>query len=88
MIKSSGFSIFPEDVEELLKEHPAISQAAVIGVPDESKGEVVKAFIVLKEEAALEEEGELIQWAKAHMARYKVPGVCRIPPIPPSDQRG
>ncbi|MYL19948.1 AMP-binding protein [Halobacillus litoralis] len=87
MIKSSGFSIFPEDVEALMKEHPAISQAAVIGVPDESKGEVVKAFIVLKEESELEKE-ELIQWAKAHMARYKVPAFVEFRPSLPQTGAG
>ncbi|WP_081988259.1 class I adenylate-forming enzyme family protein [Halobacillus sp. BBL2006] len=72
MIKSSGFSIFPEDVEALLKEHAAVSQAAVIGIPDESRGEVVKAFIILKEDYSLN-ESELKEWAKENMARYKVP---------------
>ncbi|WP_232324902.1 class I adenylate-forming enzyme family protein [Halobacillus mangrovi] len=72
MIKSSGFSIFPEDVEALLKEHSAIAQSAVIGVPDESKGEVVKAFVILKEGHSMD-ESELREWAKENMARYKVP---------------
>jgi long-chain acyl-CoA synthetase len=48
MIKVSGYSVFPEEVETILIRHPAVAQAAVIGVPDAEKGEVVKAFIVLK----------------------------------------
>ncbi|WJE16237.1 class I adenylate-forming enzyme family protein [Halobacillus sp. ACCC02827] len=77
MIKSSGFSIFPEDVESLWKKHPAVVQAAVIGIPDERKGEVVKAFLVLQQEADVTEE-ELKGWAKEHMARYKVPSAIEI----------
>ncbi|WP_455660830.1 AMP-binding protein [Pradoshia sp.] len=74
MIKSSGFSIFPEDVEALLNEHPAIWQSAVIGVPDEQKGETVKAFIVLK--PGLKHKptvNELKAWARLKMAVYKAP---------------
>ncbi|MFZ0475300.1 MAG: class I adenylate-forming enzyme family protein [Halobacillus sp.] len=72
MIKSSGFSIFPEDVEALLKEHPAIGQVAVIGVPDEHKGEVVKAFVIPKPEKVIN-ESDLKFWAKENMAAYKIP---------------
>ncbi|WP_342709208.1 AMP-binding enzyme [Halobacillus alkaliphilus] len=72
MIKSSGFSIFPEDVEALLKEHPAVGQVAVIGVPDEHKGEVVKAFVIPKPEKKIN-ESNLKVWAKENMAAYKIP---------------
>lgn len=74
MIKSSGYSVFPEDVEALLNEHPGIHQSAVIGVPDPIRGESVKAFIVLKPEytGKITEE-EMIEWAKGKMAAYKYP---------------
>jgi long-chain acyl-CoA synthetase len=74
MIKSSGYSVFPEDVEALLNEHPAILQSAVIGVPDPVRGESVKAFIVLKPDytGRISEE-EMVQWAKGKMAAYKYP---------------
>ncbi|WP_040347030.1 class I adenylate-forming enzyme family protein [Neobacillus bataviensis] len=79
MIKSSGYSIFPEDVEALLNLHPAIRQSAVIGVPDPVKGEVVKAFVVLHE---LQKDtltaADLIQWAKETMAAYKYPRYIEI----------
>ncbi|MGN1188667.1 MAG: class I adenylate-forming enzyme family protein, partial [Lachnospiraceae bacterium] len=74
MIKTSGFSVFPEDVEALLNEHPAIWQSAVIGVPDEMKGEVVKAFIVLQ--PGIQETptiDELKAWARGKMAVFKAP---------------
>lgn len=74
MIKSSGFSVFPEDVEALLSDHPAVSQVAVIGVPHKEKGEVVKAFIVLASDYKDKPtEQEFIEWAKDKMAAYKYP---------------
>jgi len=74
MIKSSGFSVFPEDVESLLSDHPAIYQSAVIGMPVTGKGEQVKAFIVLKPEHKNKvTENDLIEWSKKKMAAYKYP---------------
>lgn len=74
MIKSSGFSVFPEDVEALMSEHEAISQVACIGVPDPKKEEIVKAFIVLKPPyKGRISEDEMIDWAKEKMAAYKYP---------------
>lgn len=79
MIKSSGYSIFPEDVEALLNLHPHIRQSAVIGVPDPVKGEVVKAFVVLQEEKETEITPDaIISWAKDHMAAYKYPRFLEI----------
>ncbi|MCY0893333.1 MAG: AMP-binding protein [Acidibacillus sp.] len=75
MMKVSGFSVFPEEVEALLMHHPAIAQVAVIGIPDEKRGEVVKAFVVCKssEEDQKVVESDIIEWAKENMASYKVP---------------
>ncbi len=74
MIKSSGFSVFPEDVESLLNEHPAIQQSAVIGVPDKTRGESAKAFVVLKAgHKGKITEKEMVDWAKEKMADYKYP---------------
>lgn len=74
MIKSSGFSVFPEDVETLISDHEAILQVAAVGVPDKKRGESVKAFIVLKPEYKDKiTEGEIIEWAKEKMAAYKYP---------------
>lgn len=52
--------------------HPAVSLAAVIGVPDERHGEEVKAFVILKEGAKIS-EAELVNWSKENMADYKYP---------------
>jgi long-chain acyl-CoA synthetase len=76
MIKVSGFSVFPEEVESILILHPSVRQVAVIGVPDADKGEVVKAFVVPNVDAAnapaFDRDG-LIAWAKENMSHYKVP---------------
>lgn len=74
MIKCSGYSVFPEDVEALLNNHPAIRQSAVIGVPDPVRGESVKAFVVLHDECKKTvTSNEIISWSKEHMAAYKYP---------------
>ncbi|MHB1628232.1 MAG: AMP-binding protein [Bacilli bacterium] len=74
MMKVSGFSVFPEDVETLLLQCPDVAQVAVIAVPDETRGEVVKAFVVLHPKArGVVDAAQLTEWAKLHMASYKVP---------------
>jgi len=77
MIKVSGYSVFPEEVEAILNKHSAVAQSAVIGVPDPAKGEVVKAFIVLAPSAELDAPG-LVAWARQNMAPYKVPRDVRF----------
>ena len=72
MIKVSGFSVYPEEVELLLNTHDQVVQSAVIGVNDPVKGEVVKAYIIRAKESDLDEQG-LILWAKEHMSTYKCP---------------
>ncbi len=72
MIISGGFNIYPREVEEVLYEHPKILEAAVIGVPHQYKGEVVKAYVVLKKGEVLTKE-EVIAFCEERLARYKVP---------------
>lgn len=74
MIIASGFNIYPREIEEVLFEHPDIVEAAVIGVPDEYRGETVKAVIVLREGAKLTEQ-ELDSYCRKHLAAYKVPRI-------------
>lgn len=74
MIKASGYSVFPDDVEALLSEHDAIAQVAVIGMADKVRGESVKAFIVLKPNYRGKlDEKDLIEWSKNKMAAFKYP---------------
>jgi long-chain acyl-CoA synthetase len=77
MIKVSGYSVFPEEVETILIKHPAVAQAAVVAEPDAEKGEVVKAFIVRRPGAELDAEA-LIAWSRENMASYKAPRVVRF----------
>ena len=72
MIISGGFNIYPSEVEAALCEHPAVKEAAVIGVPDDRWGEAVKAVVVLNEKMESDAE-ELIRHCKAHIASYKKP---------------
>ncbi len=72
LIIVGGFNCYPREVEEVLYAHPKVAQAAVIGVPHPKSGEVVKAFIQLKEgESATEEE--IKEFCKKHLAGYKRP---------------
>jgi fatty-acyl-CoA synthase len=74
MINASGYKVWPTEVESFLYKHPAIQQACVVGVPDERRGETVKAFVILNNgfEGKVSEE-EIIEWSKQHMAAYKYP---------------
>jgi acyl-CoA synthetase (AMP-forming)/AMP-acid ligase II len=72
MIISGGFNIYPTEVENVLYEHPAVFEAAVIGVSDEQWGESVKAVVVLRE-GLTATEGEIIEHCKKHLASYKKP---------------
>ncbi|KAK6429546.1 hypothetical protein LTR95_014305 [Oleoguttula sp. CCFEE 5521] len=77
VINSSGYRIGPFEVESTLKQHPAIVESAVVSSPDPSRGEVVKAFIVLTQAAAAQDAGklarELQDFCKEHAAPYKYP---------------
>jgi acyl-CoA synthetase (AMP-forming)/AMP-acid ligase II len=74
MIISGGENVYPAEVEAALYEHPAIAEAAVIGVPDAKWGEAVKAVVVLSPDADAEAcEAAIISWAKARIAGFKVP---------------
>jgi HIP---CoA ligase len=67
-----GFNAYPAEIEGFLMRHPAVAQAAVIGVSDERLGQVGQAFVVLADGADVTEEG-LISWAREQMAGFKVP---------------
>jgi HIP---CoA ligase len=68
-----GFNAYPAEIEGFLLEHPAVAQAAVIGVPDERMGQVGKAFVVAKADQAAVSSDDLIAWSRARMAGFKVP---------------
>ncbi|RZL23036.1 MAG: long-chain fatty acid--CoA ligase [Rhodococcus sp. (in: high G+C Gram-positive bacteria)] len=72
MIVRGGFNVYPREIEEVLITHDAVSLAAVVGIPHDSHGEEVKAFIILDKDTAITEI-ELIEWTKTQMAAYKYP---------------
>jgi long-chain acyl-CoA synthetase len=77
MIIMSGENIYPTELEDIIIEHPAVAQVAVIGEPEERRGEVVCAVVIKNPGAELTEE-ELIEWCKPKMASFKVPRSVRF----------
>jgi long-chain acyl-CoA synthetase len=76
-INAGGYKIWPREVEDVLYEHPSVREAAVVGVPDEYRGETVKAFVSLRPGKAATPE-ELIAFTKERMAAYKYPRQVEI----------
>jgi long-chain acyl-CoA synthetase len=74
MIDVGGFKVWPREVEEVLFTHPAIKEAAVVGAPDEYRGEAVKAYVVLKPESkGSVSEKDLIDFCRKRIATFKAP---------------
>jgi long-chain acyl-CoA synthetase len=72
MIIRGGYNVYPREIEEVLMTHPDVSLAAVVGVPHESHGEEIKAFVIRNAGATITED-ELQAWGKTQMAAYKYP---------------
>jgi acyl-CoA synthetase (AMP-forming)/AMP-acid ligase II len=73
MIVSGGENIYPVEVEEVLSQHPAVADVAVIGVPDERWGETVKAIVVAATPNSGMDADELVAFARERLAGYKLP---------------
>ncbi|MCX7856525.1 MAG: acyl--CoA ligase [Deltaproteobacteria bacterium] len=73
IIKHKGYRVVPSKVEKVLTEHPSISAACVVGIPDEEVGEKIKALVIQKTGQNLATEEELINWCKGKLAPYEVP---------------
>jgi long-chain acyl-CoA synthetase len=87
LIKYKGYSVFPKEVEELVGGHPMVSEVAVHGLPDPEAGEVIKAWVVLRQDAQGKiTEEELSAWCRDNMTHYKVPRhiefIAEIPKTP------
>jgi acyl-CoA synthetase (AMP-forming)/AMP-acid ligase II len=79
LIKASGYSVFPAEVEAIMYRHPAVAEVGVVGVPDPYRGEDVMAFVVLRPEAREKvTEQTLVQWCRSEMAVYKAPRQIRF----------
>jgi long-chain acyl-CoA synthetase len=72
LIIASGYNVYPDEVDDVLTAHPAVLEAATIGVPDEKRGETVKSFVVLLEGRTATAE-ELIEYCRKELAAYKIP---------------
>ena len=72
MIVASGYNVYPREIEEILFEHPDVSEAVAVGIPDEYRGETVKAFVVRKPGSSVSEE-EVLEFCKERLAPYKSP---------------
>jgi long-chain acyl-CoA synthetase len=87
LIIRGGFNVYPREVEEVLLTHPEVSLAAVVGVPHDSHGEEIKAFVILRPGASLT-PGELVAWGKERMASYKYPRIVEFVPSLPMTATG
>ena len=77
MIIAGGYNIYPREIDEVLYEHPKVSDAVAIGIPDEYRGETVKAFVVLRSgENATEED--IISFCREKLAAYKAPKIVEF----------
>ncbi|WP_314173873.1 long-chain-fatty-acid--CoA ligase [Streptomyces winkii] len=77
LIIRGGFNIYPRELEEVLLTHPDVSLAAVVGVPHESQGEEVKAYVIPRAGATVTEE-DLVAWCRRNMAAYKYPRIVEF----------
>jgi long-chain acyl-CoA synthetase len=87
LIIRGGLNIYPREVEDVLVAHPAVAEAAVVGVPDEVMGEEIKAFVVLEADEAVEAE-DLIEYARKRLAAYKYPRSIEFRVELPKDAAG
>jgi len=87
MIKVAGEMVFPAEVEQVLSTHAAVAEVCVAGVKDERKGEIIKAFVVLKPDAKATEE-ELLQHCRSSLPAYKVPNSVELRPDLPKGPTG
>jgi len=78
IILSAGWTISPTEVEDTLQKHPAVREAAVIGVPDPERGQIVKAFVVSKNPPSAELENELKEFVRTNLSRHEYPRVIEF----------
>jgi long-chain acyl-CoA synthetase len=76
MILVSGFNVFPNELEDVISQHPKVLECAAIGIPDEKSGEAIKVFIVKKDEGLTKEE--VIKFCREQLTSYKVPKIIEF----------
>jgi long-chain acyl-CoA synthetase len=87
MILTAGFNVYPAEIERVLAGHPAVALVAVGSVEDEMKGELAKAYIVLKKDASVT-ENEIIEFCRNSLAAYKVPRQVQFVEAVPTTSSG
>jgi long-chain acyl-CoA synthetase len=87
MINSSGFKVFPAEIERVVAAHPAVAMVAVGSQPDDLKGEIAKAYVVLKPGASVDAE-DIIALCRKDLAAYKVPRTVQFVPDLPKTSTG
>ena len=87
MILTAGYNVYPAEIERVLAEHPAVAMSAVGRVVDELKGELAKAYVVLKPDATLDEPA-LLEFCREHLAAYKVPRAAQFVDALPTTSSG
>ena len=87
LIKPGGMEVWPHEVEEVIAAHPAVAEVAVAGIPDDYRGETVKAWVVLKTSQMLN-ESEIQAWCRERLAPFKVPTVVEFRDLLPKSSVG
>jgi len=71
MILVSGFNVYPNEIEDVIAKNEKVLEVAVVGIPDEKSGELVKAFVVKKDKSLTEDE--VIEFTRNYLTNYKIP---------------
>lgn len=71
MILVSGFNVYPNEIEDIIAKNEKVLEVAVVGIPDERSGEIVKAFVVKKDKSLTEDE--VIDFTRKYLTNYKIP---------------
>ena len=89
VIKVSGFSVFPAEIEDIFCKHPAVMEACVVGVTDETRGQIPKVFLVLKSEYKGKiTTDDIMMWAKENISAYKRPRIIEFRDFLPKSAAG
>jgi long-chain acyl-CoA synthetase len=87
LIKTSGYQVWPREIEEVLSAHPSVAEVGVLGLPDTLRGEIVKAFVVLRAGHSAT-PAELKAFCRDRLASYKVPAKFEFVPALPKTEIG
>jgi long-chain acyl-CoA synthetase len=87
MIKTSGYQVWPREIEEVISQHPAVHEVGVAGLPDRMRGEKAKAWIVLNK-GQTATEAEIKSWCRERLASYKIPAKYEFVAELPKSQVG